>query len=108
MLIVGHSGLVTYGATYFTGSASHYKLSQGPNGGGGRKYTGLLVRHDRINKKTDLINPDDFNTSLTRPEMYEIFNNFEVSVVFYLNYISTTKFSFFKGLGSSFYTARIL
>ena len=59
VLIVGHSGLVTFGATYFTGSASHFKLSQGPNGGGGRKHTGLLVRHDRINKKTDLINPDD-------------------------------------------------
>jgi hypothetical protein len=26
-----------------------------------------------------LINPDNFNTSLIRPEMYEILTNFEVS-----------------------------
>ena len=29
-----------------------------------------------------LINPDGFNTTLTRPEMYEIFNNFDVSLYF--------------------------
>jgi hypothetical protein len=27
-----------------------------------------------------LVNPDGFNTTLTRPEMYEIFNNFDVSL----------------------------
>jgi hypothetical protein len=27
-----------------------------------------------------LVNPDGYNTSLVRPEMYEIFNNFDVSV----------------------------
>lgn len=26
-----------------------------------------------------LINPDSFNTSLIRPEMYEIFTNYEVN-----------------------------
>ena len=28
-----------------------------------------------------LVNPDGFNTTLTRPEMYEIFNNFDVSIL---------------------------
>ena len=27
-----------------------------------------------------LINPDGFNTSKIRPEMFEIFNNFEVNI----------------------------
>lgn len=34
-----------------------------------------------------LINPDSFNVSLTRPEMYEIFTNFYVSAHFLLNFL---------------------
>lgn len=30
-----------------------------------------------------LVNPDGFNTSLIRPEMYEIFNNFQVWISYF-------------------------
>lgn len=58
VLLVGHSGLVINGAQYFTGSPAFFKISQGANSGG-KKHTGLLVKHNFIEKTTDIINPDD-------------------------------------------------
>ena len=59
VVLVGHSGLVTFGAQYFTGNPSYFKLSQGANAGG-RKHTGLLVKHNfNEPNSTVIINPDD-------------------------------------------------
>ena len=59
VVLLGHSGLVTFGAQYFAGNPSHFKLSQGANAGG-RKHTGLLVMHNfDAPDSTLIINPDD-------------------------------------------------
>lgn len=59
VLLVGHSGLVTFGANYVTGNPTFFKLSQGPNAGG-KKHTGLLVKHNFLDpNSTEIINPDD-------------------------------------------------
>lgn len=59
VLLVGHSGLVIFGAQYLTGNANYFKLSQGPNAGG-KKHTGLLVKHNFLEPdNTEIINPDD-------------------------------------------------
>jgi broad specificity phosphatase PhoE len=59
VLLVGHSGLVTFGANYVTGNPTFFKLSQGANAGG-RKHTGLLVKHNFLDPtSTEIINPDD-------------------------------------------------
>jgi hypothetical protein len=55
-----------------------------------------------------LINADNFNTSLTRPEMYQIFDNYDVRNL--LKY-QDNQFNFIlisKGLDKSFYSSGIL